>query len=198
MPLPTPAAPRARKHTRSITFEGFRRDDGLWDIEARLLDIKDHDMPLVDGVRRAGEPLHDIRVRVTVDDAMNVIDVAACADATPFPGVCERIVPVYRQIIGLNLLKGFLKSVKTLFGDTRGCAHVNDLLMAIPAAAFQTLAGEMKHGEAEKKPFHLDRCHALATNSDVVRRFYPRWYRDRSSGRASSGPGSSNPEEGSA
>ena len=182
MPLPPPTAQRARKHTRSITFEGFRRDDGLWDIEAHLVDVKDQDLNLRSGVRKAGVPVHDISVRVTIDNAMNVVDVVACADYTPFSGVCEQILPDYRQIIGLNLFKGFLKAVKNLFGDTRGCAHLSELLMAVPTAAFQTFAGEMKHSESEKKPFHLDRCHALATDSDVVRRFYPRWYRDPTPG----------------
>lgn len=182
MPLPPATQHRIRKHQRSITFEGFKRDDGLWDIEGRLLDVKDQDFELRDGTRRCGVPIHDIRVRVTIDSAMNVIDVAASADWTPFMGVCERIVPDYRQIIGLNLFKGFLKSVKALFGETRGCAHLSELLMALPTAAFQTFAGEVKPGDPEKKPFHLDRCHALSTDSDVVRRYYPRWYRDHPHG----------------
>ena len=133
-------------------------------------------------MRKAGDPIHDISVRVTIDDAMNVVDVVACADYTPFMGVCEKILPDYKKIIGLNLFKGFLKSVKALFGDTRGCAHLSELLMAVPTAAFQTFAGEHKHGEKEKKPFHLDRCHALSTDSDVVRRYYPRWYRNQTHG----------------
>ena len=199
MPLPPPNSQRARKHTRSITFEGFRRDDGLWDIEAHLVDVKDQDLNLRSGVRKAGVPVHDISVRVTIDSAMNVVDVVACADYTPYTGACEQILPDYRKIVGLNLFKGFLKAVKNLFGDTRGCAHLSELLMAVPTAAFQTFAGEMKHGESEKKPFHLDRCHALATNSDVVRRFYPRWYHDQSPGQGAL-PKTSKPnsEEGAA
>lgn len=178
MPLPPAAVARTRRHQRRLCFEGFCREDGLWDIEAHLVDVKDVELRLPEGLRPAGLPIHDIRVRVTIDRAMNVLDVAVSADSTPFPGVCETIVPDYRKIIGLNLFKGFLKSVKTLYGETRGCAHVNELLMALPTAAFQTLAGESGQTESQTKPFHLDRCHALATDSEVVRRFYPRWYRD--------------------
>jgi hypothetical protein len=176
MSLPPATAPRARKHRRSVVFEGFRRDDGLWDIEGRLVDIKDLDIEVNGGIRRRGEPIHDVSVRVTIDRAMNVVDVEASADYTPFTGVCDRIVPDYRKIIGLNLFKGFLKSVKTLFGDTRGCAHISELLMAVPTAAFQTFAGDVKPGEYEQKPPHLDRCHALSTDSEIVRLHYPRWY----------------------
>jgi hypothetical protein len=179
MPLPPTTAARAREHRRSIVFEGFRRDDGLWDIEGRLVDIKDQDITLCDGVRRRGEPIHDIRMRVTIDRAMNVVDVAASADSTPFMGVCERVLPDYRRIVGLNLFNGFLKAVKTLFGGTRGCAHVSELLMALPTAAFQTFTGDAEPGEYAEKPSHLDRCHALTTDSEVVRHHYPRWYTPR-------------------
>jgi hypothetical protein len=178
MPLP-PATARTRRHRRSVVFEGFRRDDGLWDIEGRLVDVKDQDVEVRGGIRRRGEPIHDISVRVTIDRAMNVVDVEASADYTPFTGVCDRIVPDYRKIVGLNLFKGFLKSVKTLFGDTRGCAHISELLMSVPTAAFQTFAGDVKPGEYEKKPPHLDRCHALSTDSEIVRQHYPRWYAER-------------------
>ena len=39
MPLP-PAAPRKAVHTRSIDCRGYEREDGLWDIEGRLVDTK--------------------------------------------------------------------------------------------------------------------------------------------------------------
>ena len=190
MPLPIATAERMRKHKRSITFEGFKRSDGLWDIEGRLVDVKDQDFVMRSGTRKSGDPIHDISVRVTIDAEMNVLDVVACSDSTPFTGVCEQILPDYRKIIGLNLFKGFLKSVKTLFGETRGCTHLSELLMALPTAAMQSFSGESRHDEHEqvhvrgheKKPFYLDRCHALSTDSDVVRRYYPRWYRNHPPG----------------
>jgi hypothetical protein len=30
--------------------------------------------------------------------------------------------------------------------------------------------------DPEKRPFQLDRCHALALDGPVVGRYYPRWY----------------------
>ena len=35
MPLPAPVS-RKRLHTRRVVYEGFRRDDGLFDIEGHL------------------------------------------------------------------------------------------------------------------------------------------------------------------
>jgi hypothetical protein len=41
MPLST-SADREPLHTRSITCRGYRRADGLWDIEGHLRDVKDY------------------------------------------------------------------------------------------------------------------------------------------------------------
>lgn len=180
MPLPPPAVERKRVHKRTITLEGFRRSDDLWDIEGRLVDTKDSPFDIHGDMRLPGDAVHDISVRVTIDHRMNVVDVAVSLDSTAFPGACETIGPDYRQVIGLNLFKGFVKAVKALFGDTRGCTHVSELLMSMPTAAFQAFAGQVRHEDRiddNQVPYHLDRCHALSLDSDVVQRAYPRWYR---------------------
>jgi hypothetical protein len=42
----------------------------------------------------------------------------------------------------------------------------------------QTFAGLKKtEDEGPGKPFQLDRCKALDTAGETVRRYYPRWYR---------------------
>lgn len=189
MPLPPPAIDRTRLHQRRITFDGFKRADGLWDIEGQLVDTKDNPFPLHTGTRQPGEPIHDIRVRLTIDTKMNVLDIVACAKSTPFTGTCEGILPDYRKVIGLNLFKGFVKAVKEIFRGTQGCTHLSELLMAMPTAAFQTFAGEVKHEDrrdgdpiGDQMPAHLDGCHALGLTSDVVLRYYPRWYRGHNPG----------------
>ncbi len=54
MPLPPPA-PRTHHHTRSTEFRGFRRDDGLWDIEGSLRDTKSQVFEIAgDGVWQPG------------------------------------------------------------------------------------------------------------------------------------------------
>lgn len=69
MPLSSPA-PRTARHVRRVTYQGYEREDGLWDIEGELHDSKPQDLPSLrypDGVRRAGEPIHHLWLRVTVD-----------------------------------------------------------------------------------------------------------------------------------
>ena len=41
MPLPEAEA-REPLHTRSISYQGYRREDGLWDIEAHMTDVKSY------------------------------------------------------------------------------------------------------------------------------------------------------------
>ena len=91
MPLSAPAAPRKRLHSRRVTYEGWQRDDGLFDIEGHLVDVKDHDTALLSGMRPAGEPVHDMWVRVTIDDAFTVTDIEAKSDRVPYPGGCDEI-----------------------------------------------------------------------------------------------------------
>ena len=178
MPLPVTDVERELRHTRRVRYEGYKRADGLWDIEAHLTDIKSHDNPMKTGVRRAGQPIHEMWLRVTIDRHLNILDAVAASDAVPYPGGCETIAPSYKRLIGLNLARTFRKGVKQLFGDVKGCTHLTEMLGGLPTAAIQTFAGEMPEEPVEgRKPFQLDQCHALDTSSETVRKWYPKWHR---------------------
>lgn len=179
MSLPPAHPNRSRLHLRTTVFEGWRRDDGLVDIEARMTDVKDHDAMLASGTRPSGEPIHDMRVRVTLDRKFTVVDIAASSDAVPYPGGCESIAPSYRQLIGLNLVKGFRREVTARLGTVKGCSHLTELVFGLPTAAIQTFVSLKKEIDlqTDKKPFQLDSCHALETSSETVRRYYPKWFR---------------------
>ena len=73
MPLSN-AAPRKHIHTRKIDCRGYRRDDGLWDIEGTLVDTKTYSFGNEDraGIA-AGEPFHEMHIRLTIDDDMEVL-----------------------------------------------------------------------------------------------------------------------------
>jgi len=177
MPLTAPATPRRRLHLRRVTYEGWQRDDGLFDIEGRIVDTKDDDIVLLSGVRPAGEPVHDMWVRVTIDRGYTIRDVEAQSDRVPYPGGCDVIGPDYRALIGANLVRGFRKRLHDTMGHVRGCTHLTEMLGYLPTAAVQTFAGLAREDEGTDKPFQLDRCHALETTTETVRRYYPRWYR---------------------
>ncbi|HYC38255.1 MAG TPA: DUF2889 domain-containing protein [Usitatibacter sp.] len=170
-----PTLPREPLHTRRIEVRGYRREDGLFDIEGHLVDTKPYDFKLAAGVRRAGEPIHDMWLRITVDRALTIVEAAAAMDAVPYAGECDRIAPAYLRLVGLGIRPGYQQRVKELLAGTRGCTHVTELALALATAAFQTMAGQRLQ-PAEQKPFQLDRCHALASDAPAVARYYPRWY----------------------
>lgn len=182
MPLPVTDVERELTHVRRVRYEGYKRADGLWDIEAHLNDTKNHDYRLKTGVRRAGQPIHDMWIRLTIDRRFNVLAAVASSDTVPYPGGCEKITPDYGKLVGLNLMKGFRKGVHELLGGVRGCTHLTEMLGGIPTAAVQSFAGEMpEETEDGPKPFQLDHCHALETTTETVRQWYPRWYRKEKS-----------------
>jgi hypothetical protein len=178
MPLSDPKNERRRLHVRRVVYEGFERPDGLFDIEAFLVDTKDQDLTLLSGRRPAGEAIHDMAVRVTIDRDFTVRAIEAHTDRSPYPGDCDRIHPSYGKLVGANLLNGFRKHLHDTLGAVRGCTHMTELLGYLPTAAVQTFAGlRRREDEGAAKPFQLDRCHALDTSGDAVRRYYPKWYR---------------------
>jgi hypothetical protein len=184
MPLSPPTSRRALKHTRAIQIEAYARDDGLWDLDAHITDIKTRDIKLATGIRPAGAPVHDLRLRITIDTQFNIAAAEAVSDAVPYPSHCDTIGPDYGKLVGLNLLKGFRDGVKKSLAGINGCTHLTELAMVLPTAAVQAFAGDVfdtrDSGDANAdnqthKPFQLDRCHALRCDSEAVAKFYPRW-----------------------
>jgi hypothetical protein len=179
MPLPPPTVSRERSHVRHVTYTGYARADGRYDIEAHLIDQKDADYPLASGVRKAHTDLHNLAVRFTIDRAMTIHAVVAAHDEQPYPGYCETIAPDYAALVGLNLIDNFRLRLHERMGGVKGCTHINEMLAWLPSAAFQTLAGERKEiqPDSDQKPFQLDRCHALASHGEAAKTYYPKWYR---------------------
>ncbi|SRR5690625_4948998 len=185
MSLPLPQSDRKPLHTRKITVNTFARTDGLWDLEAELIDYKAYDFDLQAGGRRkAGEHIHHMLLRVTIDSEFTITEAHAAYEAAPYGNHCSCIAPAYSGLVGLNLLKGFRNQVKLRFGRTAGCTHMTELSYVLPTVAVQTMAGERKKETAEnkgdkpKKPFQLEGCHALRLDGPVAKKFYPLWYQE--------------------
>jgi hypothetical protein len=176
MPGPDPAVAREPLHTRTVEIRGYKRADGLYDIEGRLFDTKPHDFQLAAGIRRAGEPVHSMGLRITVDRNLVIVDAEARMDAVPYVDHCGAIEPAYRKLVGLAIRPGYQQKLKELFGGVKGCTHLTELAAALATGAFQTMAGQRVQDPA-KKPFQLDRCHSLDSAGPAVARYYPRWYR---------------------
>jgi hypothetical protein len=200
MALPPAAPERQLTHRRRIDVQVFARGDGLWDVDAEISDVKTRDSHLAGGLRKAGDPIHDMLLRIVVDARFNIIAAGSETRAMPYPGLCSEHGDAYQQLVGLNLLKGFRQAVKERLGGSAGCTHLTELSQVLPTAVVQAFAGEVldtrEDSASGHKPFQIDRCHALRSDAQAVKQFYPRWYRaadpDAASSTATS-PSSSSP-----
>jgi hypothetical protein len=187
MKLPAPAQ-RRHLHTRTIACEGYEREDGLFDIEARIIDTKTYavDEPYR-GHRAAGAHVHDMQLRLTVDRDMTVRAIAVSTNEAPYDP-CFTVAPAYQKLVGARIGGGWRRAVKEAVGGTRGCTHLRELLMPAATVAFQTLASWPKDGKvatetspdhAKKKPYFIDGCKAWAADGPVVERLFPLHYRPK-------------------
>lgn len=180
MPLSKPS-PRKHIHTRKIRCEAFQRDDDLWDIEGIITDTKSYSFDNVDrGGIAAGEPVHQMRVRLTIDEDLVVQSAEAVTEAGPF-NMCGDITPDYSKLAGLKIGPGWRKNVYKQLGGTKGCTHISDLVLGpLPVTAFQAVIPARRKRENEpgdgKQPSTLNTCHALAATSPVVKRRWPDFY----------------------
>lgn len=186
MPLPTPVE-RALSHTRQVTCRGYKRHDGLWDIEAYLVDTKTYDMEMSErenGVIKAGEPLHEMAIRITVDLDLNILDAVAVMDNTPFR-MCPGIAEHFKALIGLQIAPGFTRKTRDLFGGIHGCTHLLELLGPLATTAFQATHQERQYMEdwhtGHNPPPMLNSCHAFDEGSEVVRTHWPAHYKPHDS-----------------
>lgn len=183
MPLP-PAAPRRHLHTRSVSYRGFLREDGLWDIEAEMSDTKSYHFDRSDGsAMPPGTPVHNMLIRLTVDEQMTIRAIATAMDHTPFPE-CQQGNDPMQQMVGVTLGPGWRQAIEKALGGVRGCTHLRELLFNMATAAYQTAFPWRDHerrtaggspAQRTEPPYHLGRCIAWDYDGPVVLRYYPQF-----------------------
>lgn len=183
MPLPAPTDDRELLHTRTIVCEGYEREDGKWDIDGWLTDVKTYEFTNKDrGAIKPGEPIHGMGLRMTFDLELNIHDMAAVMDFTPYR-ICPNITPNFRKLIGLNLNKGFIRAARERASGINGCVHLFDLLGPMATTAYQTI-DEIRYETFKEKerngdptmPFFVNSCHAWTTDGDLLKRELPSYY----------------------
>lgn len=172
-------------HTRVVTCHGYKREDGLWDIEGRIVDTKPYRFPNKDrgGWIKADEALHDISIRITINFEMKVIDAEAVIDSSPY-NYCKCVVAIAKNLVGLQIAPGWTLKSKAAMGKNRGCTHLTELLGPVATTAIQTITSEtMKRSKqdvgdpVESASLFLNSCHSLAAGSPVVKENWPAQYK---------------------
>jgi hypothetical protein len=199
MPLSQPVE-RERLHTRAIEIHGYRRADGHYDVEAHLTDIKSFGQTNYDrGYIDAGDPIHDMWLRLTIDEKMQIHAVEAVSDKTPYV-MCPAAAPNFSRLVGMHIRAGFLRDAAHKVGGTVGCTHLRELLQQMATTAFQTInpakaRREMAaQGAADDKPGSdafdkritekwgggnkiLNTCLAYDERGPLVKRRWPHLYK---------------------
>ena len=192
MPLPV-TVPRQPIHRRTIDLNCYEREDGLWDIEAQLIDTKGYTFENAwRGTMPPGTPVHEMWLRLTVDDDFIIHDVAASTDHSPFE-MCPAITGHYRRLIGAKIGPGWRKIVRSAVGGTEGCTHHTELLGPLATIVYQTIGPMLERKAREKRQQAADSgqetiapeqrmallntCHALAEDSPMVRDHWPEHYK---------------------
>ncbi len=182
MPL-SAATDREKLHVRRIEMTGYRRADGLFDIEAHLVDTKTYAFTNHDrGTVEPGVPLHGMLARMTLDEDMLITAFEASTEFGPY-AICPQAAPNFARLAGLKVGRGFIKAANERIGGIHGCTHLRELLGQMGTVAFQTLyAVRRKRDTApnaqttSERPAMLGTCLAYAPDSPVVQRDYPRFY----------------------
>jgi hypothetical protein len=183
MPLPPPDS-RTALTRRTVSCEGYSRSDGLLEVEGHLVDVKAYEH--VYGWRDplpAGQPIHEMWIRMTFDQDLVIRAIASVTDAAPYP-MCRDVAPNLQRLVGLKIAGGFKQEMRRRVGGTEGCTHVVTLLEALANNAIQTLASQLRdqgqdavlgafRARDPQRPPLIDTCYSYASDSPVVARLWP-------------------------
>jgi hypothetical protein len=169
-------------HRRNVECEGYLRADGLWEVEARLVDTKPFaTRDRFRGLLEAGDPVHDIRLRLAVDDGLTIQEAQATMRSTPYP-TCIEVEPILQRLIGERIGKGWRDVLRTKIGRLETCTHLMELLGPAVTTLFQTMSygktpdGRDSHDQkraTDERPFFINGCHSWRTDGPIVAEIFP-------------------------
>ncbi|MCO5397839.1 DUF2889 domain-containing protein [Ralstonia soli] len=169
-------------HSRRIDFCGFRRSDGLFEIEGQLTDRKSHDFTPPSSTRTvpAHDPIHDMGVRVVFDFDMVVRQVSTFIHAYPYrecPGGGESL----QALVGLRIGAGWSNEVRKRLPPGETCTHLRELMLTLATAALQAVNSlraplQLDATDASGKPLKVDSCYAYGASRELVLQRWPAFH----------------------
>jgi len=180
-------APRREIHHRVIDMHGYLREDGLYDIEAHLVDTKPFPLALIGWPQPlpAGTPLHDLSIRLTIDAACVVKKIEASSDATPYP-LCKEAESTLSVLVGERIAAGWSGIVKQKLRGPASCTHLMEMLIPLATTALQAINGARRIGQSTVNLAEVtvrpDGCYAYSRRRSVIQRFWPEHFQPEMDG----------------
>jgi len=168
-------------HFRRIDMRGFRRSDGLYEVHGRVVDRKPKVFEALSGGRRvpAGEPIHDLGVRLVYDKDMMVHAVETFTAAAPYVP-CPEGGRALQSLKGVRMARGWSREVRDRLSGSRSCTHLMELLIPLATTAFQSLSSVRSDRpdpvDANGRPLKIDSCYAYAAEREVVLQRWPQFH----------------------
>jgi len=172
---------REKIHHRQIDLHGYRRSDGLFEVEGRISDRKPHDFHPPRNGRSvpANTPLHDMVVVLVFNKDLVVQAVRTSMNAYPY-ATCSGGGDSLQALVGLRIGAGWNAEVRKRLPVSDTCTHMRELLGPMATAAFQTTTETRRHlldaRKADGKPVKVDTCYAYSASRDLVKQFWPDYY----------------------
>jgi hypothetical protein len=173
MPL-RQSGPRRELHHRVIDMRAYERHDGLYEVEGHLVDTKPFDFVRPSAPDRpvpAGEALHDMWVRITVDGDFVVRDIEAASDTTPW-AICKEAESTLKVLVGERLARGWTSLVKERLRGIASCTHLMEMLLPLATTAIQAIRPLRR--DVLSLPDYIDTCYAFGHDREVVQVLWPR------------------------
>ena len=124
----------------------------------------------------AGQPLHDISIRMTVDGDYVVRSLVASSDTTPWE-LCKQATDTLSVLVGERVARGWSSKVKERLRGAASCTHLMEMLIPMATTAFQGIRGlhpeQARSVDAHGVPTKIDTCFAYGREREVVRMLWP-------------------------
>ena len=165
----------ATAHIRTVRAECRRVADAELEVTGRLVDERPHDDAgggWVDAGQ--GRIVHDMTLTIRVRHPDLVITaVDGRMDHRPYTLCTDAVAPL-QQLVGLSVMKGFVRAVNERFGRQLGCAHLTALVHAMAPVVKQGAGAVFHEDDAiprrDEDLWFVNTCQAWRENGPLHQR----------------------------
>lgn len=188
-------------HQRAYDIEAYIEDNEHIRLIGNLKDVRPDGLWGINDT----EPmtLHDMHIELVLNGTTFEITEVVTSMHTHPQDFCPSILPIFDQLVGVSIARGFTSTVKKLFAGPRSCTHFVALLNAMAPVAMQArwsffhathdnaemLAASPEEREAGMRRGHelnRDTCHVWASDGPMfeliasgAKMDAPVWAKDR-------------------